>query len=242
MSIIIMIHTEREEQCTQSRPPTTYMRITSPGQLKEILRGSLHDLDIDSTTLTAEEMATLSSFLATTKTLYSLTVWRCDLDDHAVEQLSAELRRNTSLHRLVLSYNPKITDNGASHLATMLTVNNTLQILRLNNCSISDQGVQHLSKGLQDSKSVTELDLAFNSDITDKGARVLSDMIRVNKSLEKLYLEGTSVGEEGAAALMESLQHNKVVTELWPPSSLEKYCRHHSVYDEVKHLVCFYEM
>ena len=90
---------------------------------------SLQQLFIDSTSLTADNMATLSFSLDFNKTLRHLTLCRCDLDDHAVEQLSAGLHRNTSLHKLDLFSSPRITDTGASHIATMLAENNSLKLI-----------------------------------------------------------------------------------------------------------------
>ena len=65
-------------------------------------------------------------------------------------------------------------------------------------------------------------------------AVALGEMLRVNKSLRELNLCGTSVGEEGATALMEGLQHNQVLNELWIPRGLKEYCINHKLYDSVK--------
>ena len=156
-------------------------------------------------------MAALSASLTISKTLHRLTFWSCDLDDHAVEQLSAGLKENTSLNGLDVSSNPRITDTGAKNLAIMLTENSTLN----------------------------ELCLSYNQAITDTGAVSLSAMIRENKSLRRLHLEGTSVGEKGAEALMESLLCNETLHELWLPSELHEYCMSHDTYDEVKNVVRF---
>ena len=121
----------------------------------------------------------------------------------------------------------------------MLTTNNTLQYLNLYSCSISDIGVQHLSEAVQHNNTISELYLSLNKAITDTGAVALSDLMKVNKSLRTLHLLGTSVGEEGAAALIESLRHNEVVTELWLSDELEECCRSHSVFDKVENQIEF---
>ena len=88
---------------------------------------------------------------------------------------------------------------------------------------------------------MSELDLSFNEAITHAGTVFLSDMIKVNKSLEILFLEETSVGEEGAAVLMEGLLQNQTITELWRlPVELAEYCKNHSMYDEVQNVLRFY--
>ena len=190
------------------------MSASSAEQVEEVFQGlrsfvSLHDLFIDSTLLTANNMATLSSSLTINKSLHRLILLDCNLDDHAVQQLSAGLHMNNSLIGLDLSSNPRITDTGVRHLADMLTVNNTLQYLLL----------------------------SYNDAITNAGAVSLSNMLMVNKSLSTLYLEGTSIGEEGADALMESVLHNEVVTEVWLPDELVEYCMSYT--DEVKNVLHF---
>ena len=240
-------HIERLEQSAQSnmKPNSKHMRDASAEQVEEVFQELwsdtlLHDLLIDSTSLTADNMATLSSSLTINKTLFQVSLRCCDLDDHAVEELSTKLHLNTSLRRLDLFSNPRITDTGARHLATMLTITITLQYLGLSHCSITDSGVKHLSKGIQGNNTVTELDLSYNAAITDTGAESLSDMIKVNKSLSKLYLEGTSVGKKGADALIKSLlRNNMVVTELWPPYELKQYFMSHRAHDKLKNVVRF---
>ena len=154
------------------------------------------------------------------------------ISDHAMEKLSAGLRANKSVTKLTLQC--RITDTGVHHLATMLAVNATLQELDLSRGSIMDNGVSHLSRALQHNSSVTHLDLSYNKSITNTGAVALGEMLRVNKSLRELELHCTSVGEEGATALMEGLQHNQVLNELWLPWALEEYCKKHKLYGSVK--------
>ena len=149
----------------------------------------------------------LATMLAVNRTIQELNLSSTYSGDHAMEKLSTGLRANGSVTKLKL----RITDTGAHHFATMLAVNNTLQELDLSQASITDNGVSHLSRALQHNSSVTHLNLSCNMAITNTGAVALGEMLRVNKSLRELNLRGTSVGEEGATALMEGLQHNQVL-------------------------------
>ena len=159
------------------------------------------------------------------------------LSGHAMEQLSAGLRANRSVTRLTLQCG--ITDTGVHHLATMLAVNTTLQELHLSSTSITDNVVSHLSQALQLNSSVTHLDLSHNEFITSTGAVALGEMLRVNKSLRELNLQGTSVRQEGANALVEGLQYNHMLNELWLPRGLEEYCKNHKLYGSVKEKIMF---
>ena len=177
----------------------------------------------------------LVTMLAANRTIHELNLssaFNDRISDHGIEQLSAGLRANRLVTKLTLQCD--ITDTGAQHLATMLAVNVTLQKLDLSIASITDNGVSHLSRALQHNSSVTHLDLSYNESITNTGTVALGEMLKVNKSLRELNLYGTSVGEEGATALMEGLQHNQVLNELWLPWGLKEYCLNHKLYDSVK--------
>ena len=191
----------------------------------------------------------LATMLAANRTMQELNLsspYSDRISDHGMEQLSAGLRANKSVTKLKLHCH--ITDTGAHHFATMLAVNVTLQELDLSSTSITDKGVIHLSRALQHNSNVTHLMLSHNNSITithmeaveywesitNTGAVALSEMLKVNKSLRVLNLCGTLVGEEGATALMEGLQHNQVLKELWLPEGLEEYCKKHTLYASVK--------
>ena len=179
-------------------------------QMEAILQGlsnntSLHELHVPNTRPPVD-MSILPASLTVNNTLQRL-ILTCELNDHAMEQLSAGLRANESVTRLTLRC--RITDTGAQHLATMLAVNDTLQKLDLFDSSITDNVVSRLSRALQHNSSVTDLDLSYNESITNTGAVTLGEMLRENKSLRVLSLRNTSVGEEGATALIEGIQHNQ---------------------------------
>ena len=116
----------------------------------------------------------------------------------------------------------------------MLTANTTLRTLDLSSSKISDTGILHISEALKHNNSLTDLYLSNSKHITNTGAVALSKMLLENNSLKRLYLCGTSVGEEGAAALMESLLHNQMVTWLILPKELKAYYKQHELYDRVK--------
>ena len=177
----------------------------------------------------------LAAMLAVNRTIQELDLhsgYDVHISDHAMEKLSAGLRANKSVTKLTLRSH--ITDTGVKHYATMLAVNATLQKLNLFHGSITDNGVGHISRALQHNSSVTHLNLSYNESITNMGAVALGEMLRVNKSLRDLDLHGTSVGEEGATALMEGLQHNQVLNKLKLSEGLKEYCIKHKLYGSVK--------
>jgi len=179
----------------------------------------------------------LSTMLTENSTLVGLSLTQNSISGVGVHHMSTALCTNTSLLELNLDYN-NVTDKGAEYLATMLMKNNTLQRLNLLACSISDSGVAHLSSALQHNTGTSFLSLAYNRGITDAGAVDLSGMLKKNKTLKSLYLQGTSLGEEGAGGLINSLVENKNC-DLWLPQGLQECCEKRSDYYRMKHRIRF---
>ena len=70
------------------------------------------------------------------RTLY---VCNCDISDEGIESLARALAVNSSLLELNISNN-QIWINGIAHIATALQTNNTLQTLKVYDCSVTDEG------------------------------------------------------------------------------------------------------
>ena len=182
----------------------------------------------------------LSTMLTENSTLVGLSLTENSISAAGVHHLSTALCTNTSLLELNLCYN-NISDKGAEHLATVLMKNNTLQDLILHACYISDSGVAHLSSALQHNTDTCSLSLANNKGITDAGAVALSGMLKKNKTLKDQNLQGTSLGEEGAGGLINSLIENMHCELLLPPG-LQECCEKHSDYYRVKHRMVFIQL
>ena len=104
-------------------------------------------------------------------------------------ELCEALKVNFSLSRLSLS---KITDAAASNLSAALMVNSTLVEISLCKNGIGDVGATHLSEALMVNSTLTKLDslLEIRSEMPERHDS--SHALRVNTSLEALYLENNS--------------------------------------------------
>ena len=86
--------------------------------------------------------------------------------------LAKVLEQHCTLDELDIASNP-IGDDGATAIADMLSVNDTLLTLNISHCSISDVGLEAI---------------AIANLITDNGLIMLGQKLQNNTSLETLYI------------------------------------------------------
>ena len=67
---------------------------------------------------------------------------------------------------------------------------------------------------LKSNTTVTRVDLDDNTMIRDKGAKALAEALKVNTTVEQLYLYKCGIYHDGAAALTEALRSNTSLTRL----------------------------
>ena len=89
-----------------------------------------------------------------------------------------------------------------------------LRSLFLSNNGISDAGLRRLAREIQTSNSIKILELRKNA-ITDLGVeQSLAPMLRANKSLQAVFLNGCIIGDAGAVKLVTALPTDRKV-QLW---------------------------
>uniref|UniRef100_A0A8C2GSS2 Uncharacterized protein n=1 Tax=Cyprinus carpio TaxID=7962 RepID=A0A8C2GSS2_CYPCA len=102
---------------------------------------------------------------------------------------------NSNLRELDLSRN-QIGDSGVTEISSLLRNSQTLQILRLSDCSITEEGYKALSSALRSNPShLIELDLTGN-DVGPSGVKQLSDLLQdPNCKLKTLRFLGPAADE-----------------------------------------------
>lgn len=152
--------------------------------------------------ITSSGGSALANALLHNYTLEQLSLWNNRLLDIGAEFLAKSLAINrNALRKLDLSANG-ITDVGASKLAQMLKTNKTLTHLSLCRNEISDQGVQQIVKVLQKrNKTLQALSLSDNEHITDACADNLLEMIKENRSLAQLWMDGCRISRASQSSL-----------------------------------------
>jgi Ran GTPase-activating protein (RanGAP) involved in mRNA processing and transport len=164
-------------------------------------------LDLTGNEITFEGADLLAHALNNNTTLIELILYNNRLSDKGIRFLALELSiNNSTLKKLNLGFND-ITDDGAQHLAQMLKTNRTLIHLCLQQNHIGDRGVQLLAGVLARQNWTLELlNLFSNKFLSDGSIPVLSNMLQLNQSLQKLDIRDCNVTDIGEAKLQEIIK------------------------------------
>jgi Ran GTPase-activating protein (RanGAP) involved in mRNA processing and transport len=161
-------------------------------------------------------------------TLQSLNLCSNAIGDAPLEALRDALAANTAVTTLNLQRNG-ITDVGAGFLAQALRGNQTLRELDLRFNQIGAEGSRAIFEALAANRSLTVLGLGNNQTVSAAGATALGEALRVEKCkisdkisdnrsteiqpqsnarpvLERLSIEGCTLGAAGTAALLQPLR------------------------------------
>jgi hypothetical protein len=109
-------------------------------------------------------------------------------------------------------------DNGDVTFITELVNSNDKRLtrIRLKGKDITDQQVDELCSAVIKSNTVTELDLSNNQSITDTSLTSLCKLVEENKTLKKLYLDGTGI--KSFAGLLFSMDKNYSIIDMTIPN------------------------
>ena len=134
-------------------------------------------------------------------------------------------------------YSTKVTKDNI--ISSQLSNNTTLKILRITHGSINDDGVITLVQSLKYNKSITDLYLHSNPDITSASAQSLAELLLHNNTLEGLWLWGTNIDTNGVLVLVETLKTNKRLRLLDLDKQHEQTCHSLPYYTTIKHRLHF---
>ena len=139
--------------------------------------------------------------LQVNSTLRDLRAWDCGIARTAIVDIVG-----SSLESLDLSVNP-IGDDGAEHIAQLVTNSRSLYQLNLEECGIGDRGVECLASSLEGNTSLEILHIRGNM-FTDTGLLALGRSLKRNKALKTLNVAGCGT-PDGQKQFVLSLCENE---------------------------------
>ena len=180
-----------------------------------IVRKQCAELWLKCNLITSKGASILADALRTSISLKELYLYGNHVSDIGVWSLAQTLAvENSALTRLSLGSN-EITDEGACHLARMLTTNRTLTHLLLSNNEIGGRGCVKLANVLiHQNTSLERLDLDSNHGVNDSTVTTLVSMIKLSKSLEGLNVSDCKLSGSSKAQLRKA-QGGKEDFSLW---------------------------
>ena len=172
--------------------------------------GALHgvtELDISNNKIGDNGIAHIATALQTNTTMTRLCISMCSMSDEGAESLGRALAANRSnaMQELYISGN-KIGDNGVASIATALQTNTTMTILDISECSMSDEGAESLARALiaNRSNAMQKLYISGNK-IGDNGVTSIATALQTNTTMTVLGISACNMSEEGAESLARAL-------------------------------------
>ena len=149
--------------------------------------------------------------------VFQVDLDNCSLGDNGTRSLMQSICKDmnpyTTIHTYIIMYlnDNEIGEEGASHIAEMLSKTRIVRNLSLkNNPGISDAGATLIARSLQQNNVLRTLSLS-KCGITSKGVKDIAVAITEHPSLKRLLIHNNSFSDEGVAHLAEGLKHNQTL-------------------------------
>ena len=184
-------------------------------QLVSSLHSSkLRELNMTRTGISDPDFKCLASYIHSTTSLEELWIGKNKISVERMDSLCKALSANSSMRRLSLQWS-HLTTSHCVCLGQLLRhpIHCQIEMLDLNDCSLTSDGVGEVMSGLSHNHRLRELDLTGNQ-IGSEGAVAIATMLKTHRSLERLDLQGCDIGSSGGVELGAALERNKTLRDL----------------------------
>ena len=135
--------------------------------------------------------------------------------------------------------NTEVTKDVILLLSHKITNNTSLWMLWISPNSINDDGVIALTQSLINNKTITDLYLHRNPEITSTSVQSLAELLLYNHTLSDLLLYHTNIDTDGVLVLMESLRTNNTLRRLGLDNKHKQTCYSLHYYKTIKNRLYF---
>ncbi|MDR3548335.1 MAG: hypothetical protein P4M11_08755 [Candidatus Pacebacteria bacterium] len=197
----------------------TSLRLMRTEQVFKTLSGLsgnkvLTRLNLSGSKLEREEQLLLTGILTSDTTLTYVNLSGCELEVRTVYFIMLALQVNRTLTRMRLGSNG-ITDTKDMRgvLGETFGINNTLEMLDLSHNMLGDEEVVPMLKSFCKNTSLTSLKLDLTG-ISNPSFQALSELLKVNKTLQKLNVSENLVDPPEFKQFCEALAENTTLMHL----------------------------
>ncbi|XP_056122566.1 NACHT, LRR and PYD domains-containing protein 12-like [Rhinichthys klamathensis goyatoka] len=157
--------------------------------------------------LTDKSCSALAAVLGSDTNLKELNMNNNNLQDSGVKLICTGLKNIKCKLEILRLNDCNLTDKSCSDLAAVLGSDTNLKELNMNNNNLQDSGVKLICTGLKNIKCKLEILRLSNCSVTEEGYKALASALRSNPShLIELDLTGNDPGESGVKQLNDLLQ------------------------------------
>ena len=106
-------------------------------------------LDLSRNKVDGEFIRLLAKSLTIQKSVSTLTLSSCGIDDHGAKELAKGLRKYSPLTKLVLSRNVELSDKGVVYLKDLIKFNQSISELKVDGCGLNNRSLNSIESGLR---------------------------------------------------------------------------------------------
>ena len=149
---------------------------------------------------------------STVNTHLDLWLWENEIHEEGASHI-AEVLNNTSIVSALLLGDP-IGDKGLQTIFNSLKQNNTLKVLNVSHCGMTDAGVPSLAEAMNINTTLERLVIGDNP-IGDRGLQTILISLKQNNTLKLLYVSYCCMTDAGVPSLAEAMNINTTLEELY---------------------------
>lgn len=163
---------------------------------------------------TEEQLEAFCDALRANKSLLTLTLNNCALNDKAIEKIATALANHPSLHKLSLQGN-SIGEEGAASLKKLLETNQTITFLNLSeNTSMVGESFHHIADGIKAHPAMEEIHLYHVRDIPEDGMIALANAARLAPNMKFFGFTSKDLGEKASCALGQLITESETLSAI----------------------------
>ena len=190
--------------------------------------------DSDSVSLTTPSLPQCHDVISKLESNHDI-VKLCDSSSDVVQFLLPQLLKIETITEIRILSTKVTKDN----IISLQLSDTTLKRLWITDGSINDDGVITLVQSLKYNKSITELSLYKNPDITSASAQSLAELLLHNNTLGYLSLWGTKIDTNGVLVLVKTLKTNKRLRRLRLDKQHKQTCHSLPYYTTIEDRLVF---